>query len=129
MTLDTAKEILKDNSRLPNKEAEAVVRGGMNICEQIEDGRRKYVWIKVKPTKTDDESSIALALAKYRLAKDSQNKLKAPKAEHKVAPAPPTPLTNPKPITHPTKRPQSMSQRIKKKLWELWKEIDEVVIE
>lgn len=129
MTLDTAKEILKDNSRLPNKEAEAVVRGGMNICEQVEDGRRKYVWLKVKPTKTDDESSIALALAKYRLAKDSRNKLKVQKVEHKVAPAPPTQQTAPKPITHPIKRPQSMSQRIKKKLWELWKEIDEVVIE
>ncbi len=129
MTLETAKEILKDISRLPNKEAEAVVRGGMNICEQVEDGRRKYVWLKVKPTKTDDESSIALALAKYRLAKDSQNKLKTPKAEHKVAPAPPTPQTAPIQVTHPIKQPRSMSQRIKKKLWELWKEIDEVVIE
>jgi hypothetical protein len=129
MTLETAKEIIKNENRLPNKEAEAVVRGGMNICEQVEDGRRKYVWIKVKPTKTDNESSIALALAKYRLAKDSQNKLKAPKAEHEVAPVPPTPQKTPIQVTHPIKRPQSMRQRIKKKLWELWKEIDEVVIE
>ena len=128
MTLETAKEIVKDESKLPNKEAEAVVRGGMNICEQTEDGRRKYVWLKVKPTKTDNESSIALALAKHRAAKDAQNKWNKPKEEPKEAPTPPTPQ-KPK-LTIPTpKQPISLSQRIKQKLWKIWKEIDEVVIE
>lgn len=128
MTLETAKEIVKDVSKLPNKEAEAVVRGGMNICELTEDGRRKYVWIKVKPTKTDNESSIALALAKHRAAKDAHNKWNKPKEEPKETPAPPTPQ-KPKPTATIPNQSISLSQRIKHKLWKLWKEIDEVVIE
>ena len=39
MTLETAKEIVKDVSKLPNKEAEAVVRGGMNICDHLPSAR------------------------------------------------------------------------------------------
>lgn len=129
MTLETAKEIVKDESKFPNKEAEAVVRGGMNICEKTEDGRRKYVWLKVKPTKTDNESSIALALAKHRAAKDAQNKWNKPKEEPREITVPSTPQKTPKPATPPQKQPISLSQRIKQKLWKLWKEIDEVVIE
>ena len=129
MTLETAKEIVKDANKLPNKEAEAVVRGGMNICEQTEDGRRKYVWIKVKPTKTDNESSIALALAKYRAVKDARNKRKITAEEPKEVPEPQTQTKINTPIVPPQKQPYSLSKRIKKKLWDIWKEIDEVVIE
>ena len=64
MTLETAKRIIEEG--LPNKEAEAVVRGGMTICEHTEDGRRNYIWIKVLPTESDNESSINLALKAHR---------------------------------------------------------------
>ena len=76
MTLETAKRIVADGQ--PNKEAEAVVRGGMNICEVQTDGSRKYRWIKVTPTKTDAVSSIDKAMAPYQRrqkeAKASQTK-------------------------------------------------------
>lgn len=84
MTLETAKRIVADGQ--PNKEAEAVVRGGMNICEVQTDGSRKYRWIKVTPTKTDEVSSIDKAMAPYQRrqkeAKASQTKetLKVEKA-------------------------------------------------
>ena len=77
MTLETAKRIKEgivqrqegmtyEQFMLLNKEAEAVLRGGMNICENGADGTRRYKWIKVKPTKTDDESSIEQAIAKHQ---------------------------------------------------------------
>ena len=82
MTLETAKRIVAEGQ--PNKEAEAVVRGGMNICEVQTDGSRKYRWIKVTPTKTDAISSIEKAMAPYQRkqkeAKASQTK-EAPKVE------------------------------------------------
>ena len=84
MTLETAKRIVAEGQ--PNKEAEAVVRRGMNICEMQTDGSRKYRWIKVTPTKTDEVSSIDKAMAPYQRrqkeAKASQTKetLKVEKA-------------------------------------------------
>ena len=63
-----------------NKEAEAILRGGMNICETKEDGSRKYVWIKVKPTQTDNESSIDVAMKKYRRRKQSCSKMRIEQA-------------------------------------------------
>ncbi len=69
MTLETAKlikSIPQGQEKERCKEAEAVLRGGMNICETANDGSRQYVWIKVKPTKTDNESSIAAAMKTYR---------------------------------------------------------------
>ena len=62
MTLETAKRIVREQDEEACKEALAIVRGGMTICEKNVDGSRKYVWVKVKPTMTDDESSIELAL-------------------------------------------------------------------
>lgn len=62
------------------KEAEAILRGGMNICETKEDGSRKYVWIKVKPTQTDNESSIDVAMKKYRRRKQSCSKMRIEQA-------------------------------------------------
>ena len=72
MTLETAKRIIEEG--LPNKEAEAVVRGGMTICENQENGSRKYKWIKVLPTKTDEESSIELAIKIYQKKKQPRRK-------------------------------------------------------
>lgn len=62
MTLETAERIVLEQGEQASKEARAVVRGGMVICECTEDGRRVYPWIKVKPTMTDEESSIEQAL-------------------------------------------------------------------
>ncbi len=66
------------------KEAEAILRGGMNICETKEDGSRKYVWIKVKPTQTDNESSIDVAMKKYRRRKQSGSKMRIEQAEKRL---------------------------------------------
>lgn len=55
MTLETANRIIKEQDEYTNKEAMAVVRGGMTICELTTDGSRTYPWIKVCPTKTDRE--------------------------------------------------------------------------
>ena len=57
MTFETANRIIHEQGEYANKEAQAVVRGGMTICELTADGRRTYPWIKVLPTKTDAESS------------------------------------------------------------------------
>lgn len=70
MTLETAKRLVEEGH--PNKEAEAVVRGGMTICENKEDGSRKYHWIKVMPTLTDEESSIDLGKENYRKRKQKK---------------------------------------------------------
>ena len=53
MTLETAKRIVREQGEDSNKEARAVVRGGMTICEKNVDGSRKYIWVKIMPTKTD----------------------------------------------------------------------------
>ena len=80
MTLETAKRIIEEGQ--PNKEAEAVVRGGMNICEVQADGRRKYRWVKVQPTKTDAESSIEVALEKR--PKKARKPVAEPKPQEKT---------------------------------------------
>jgi hypothetical protein len=72
MTLETAKQVVREQGEQASKEALAVVRGGMNICEKMADGSRKYLWVKVRPTKTDDESSIDVALEKQGKRKTRQ---------------------------------------------------------
>ena len=79
MTLETAKRIKNGGNvqgqdirtyekfELLNKEADAILRGGMYICEEQENGNRKYIWIKVIPTKTDEESSIELARTFFQI--------------------------------------------------------------
>ncbi len=74
MTIETARNIkngiaLKSISAERRKEAEAILRGGMHICVKMEDGSRKYIWLKVLPTATDEESSIELAISKYHCKK------------------------------------------------------------
>ena len=75
MTLETAKRIVREQGELAAKEALAIVRGGMTICEKKSDGSRKYVWVKVKPTMTDEESSIELALKIHNQKKLSISRL------------------------------------------------------
>ena len=74
MTLETAIKIVLEQGEDSNKEARAVVRGGMTICETSVDGRRTYPWIKVLPTETDAESSIELALKMHNQKKQSISK-------------------------------------------------------
>ena len=124
MTLETAKRIIEEGQ--PNKEAEAVVRGGMNICEVQADGRRKYRWVKVLPTKTDAESSIEAALEKR------QKKARKPVAE----PKPQENIEQPAVTTQSPKKEVEMQpvaptfmDRLKKKAKEIWQELDSIVIE
>ena len=74
MTLETAKRIVREQGDDSNKEARAVVRGGMTICETSADRRRTYLWLKVLPTETDEESSIELALKMHNQKKQPISK-------------------------------------------------------
>lgn len=135
MTLETANRIVLEQGEKTNKEARAVVRGGMVICELTVDGRRTYPWIKVYPTKTDNESSIEQAL-EMRHAKKTSPSMKI--------------LSKQEPVLVPSKEPEvvpvqvpeekstieeksfsiySLISKGKQKLLELWKEIDEMVVE
>ncbi len=69
MTLDKAKRIVREQGEVACKEALAIVRSGMTICEKNVDGSRKYIWVKIMPTKTDEESSIDVALEILRMRK------------------------------------------------------------
>jgi hypothetical protein len=74
MTLETAQRIVREQGEDSNKEARAVVRGGMTICETFADRRRTYLWLKVLPTETDEESSIELALKMHNQKKQPISK-------------------------------------------------------
>lgn len=115
MTLETAKRIKEegavpgqeaknyDQYMLLQKEAEAILRGGMTICESTEDGNRKYTWIKVKPTKTDNESSIQQALKNHQKRKTGVT-IKPKPQETPPQPEKPQPITTEK--EPPTKAPK-----------------------
>ncbi len=90
MTLETAKRLVIEQGENASKEARAVVRGGMTICEYGEDGRRTYRYIKILPTKTDDESSIDQALNMRRALKISFNTPKPQNAKPKSKEIPKT---------------------------------------
>lgn len=107
MTLETAKQIKNggfvqgqdirtiEQFELLDKEADAILRGGMNICEEQENGNRKYTWIKVTPTKTDEESSIELALKKHQKKKQPRKNIPTEKKAHEPdLPAIDVPSTN-----------------------------------
>lgn len=125
MTLETAKQLVKSGEA--NKEAEAVVRGGMTICETKDDGSRKYHWIKVEPTTTDTESSIKLAMDKY----DKKNQVKRRAKQKDPATketASSTPKTDEETIVV-NKEIDNFMNRLKKKAKKIWEEIDSIVIE
>jgi hypothetical protein len=126
MTLETAKRIV--NEGLPNKEAEAVVRGGMTICEEKADGNRKYQWIKVLPTKNDEESSIGMALEKYRNMKQKRSNTK----KMESIPQEPKDISYASPIHNEDEThflQSSFLERLKKEAKSFWEELDSIVVE
>lgn len=130
MTLETANRIVQEQGELASKEALAVVRGGMTICEKMADGSRKYVWVKVKPTMTDDESSIDVALENQRMRKTRQPST-APKGQAQTEPVAPIAPIAPNLSSETDKqfvRP-SFFERLKNKALEIWHEIDSIVVE
>lgn len=136
MTLDTAKRIVQEKGDLAGKEARSVVRGGMNICEQTNDGRRVYKWIKVCPTKTDGESSINQALMKYQSIKNKKpNDVKEslePASSHIETSSVETSSERDEELNIITEEQSQMVifwGNLKKRLRELWKIIDECVVE
>ena len=124
MTLDTAKRIIEEG--LPNKEAEAVERGGMNICEVQPDGRRKYRWVKVLPTKTDAESSIEAALEKRQ--KKACKPVTESKPQEKTEQSVVTTQISEKEVETQPVAP-SILDRLKKKAKRILQELDNIVIE
>lgn len=124
MTLETAKRIIEEG--LPNKEAEAVVRGGMNICEVQPDGRRKYRWIKVMPTKTDAESSIEAALEKFQ--KKACKPVTESKPQEKTEQSVGTTQISEKEVETQPVAPTFMD-RLKKKAKRILQELDNIIIE
>ena len=133
MTLETAKRLVLEQDEYADKEAQAVVRGGMTFCEQAADGRRTYLWIKVFPTKTDAESSIEQALEVRKAKKMASNKKKQPRQNLVVTPvkAPETvPVLVPKDESSVENNPIcSLISKAKRKLCELWRILDEIVVE
>lgn len=130
MTLETAKRIVREQGEKACKEALAIVRGGMTICEKNVDGSRKYVWVKVKPTMTDDESSIDVALEILRMRKA---RLLSPTLIGQAQTEPVIPnVTMPSNLSNESETQiarQSFFERIKNKAVEIWHEIDSIVVE
>lgn len=135
MTLETAKRIIHEQGEYANKEAQAVVRGGMTICELTADGRRTYPWIKVLPTKTDKESSIEQALKLRREKKTTSSKKKLAKQEANVTPTKvqkvvPTQVPEGEsPVEEKSISIHTFISKVKQKLREFMKVLDEIVDE
>jgi len=130
MTLETAKRIVREQGEEASKEALAIVWGGMTICEKKADGSRRYVWVKVKPTMTDDESSIDVALENRRKRKTKQTS-NIPTGQTQTEPVTPKAAIAPNLSSETDKqiaRP-SFFERLKSKAVEIWHEIDSIVVE
>lgn len=130
MTLETAKQIIQEQGEQASKEALAVVRGGMTICENKEDGSRKYLWIKVKPTKNDEESSIDAALKKHHeMYFRRPTKVKEESASQENNSLSESNNSTPEKEENEEMPHPSFLERLKKKVIEIWQKIDEIVIE
>ena len=133
MTLETAKRLVLEQGEYANKEAQAVARGGMTICELTPDGHRVYPWIKVKPTKTNEESSIELALKNHqekKLLRATRTTANTLPASVEAKPSPPIQTTiDFSKEAEKQLLPASFLERIKKKNIDIWKEIDSIVEE
>jgi hypothetical protein len=135
MTLETAQRIVQEQGEIASKEAMAVVRGGMTICELTADGRRIYPWIKVLPTKTDGESSIEQALKLRREKNMPSNKKKLAKQEANVTPTKVQEVVSSQvskvesPVEDNSISIHTFISKCKQKLCELWKMLDEIVVE
>ena len=130
MTLETAKRIVREQGELATKEALAIVRGGMTICEKKSDGSRKYVWVKVKPTMTDDESSIDVALEKQGKRKTRQPStvpIEQSQTESVTSNEPLAPNLSSE--TEIQIVGSSFFERLKNKVVEILHEIDSIVVE
>ncbi len=131
MTLETARRIVDEG--ISNKEAEAVIRGGMTICHTKSDGSRSYQWIKVHPTANDEESSIEIALGNTRKRKSIRQVPKTSMKEELITYKTESPQMSPNPSTTIEVANLSLQptffERLKKKAVEIWKEIDSIVIE
>lgn len=128
MTLETAKKIVAEG--FPNKEAEAVVRGGMTICETKNDGSRNYQWVKVRPTADDSESSIKKALDKYwnkEQARTSKDQKVTIQKQGDIPQKPKGPILKDEPEIKVSQ--YTRLERLKKKAKDIWKEIDSIVVE
>ena len=128
MTLETAQRIVREKGAQADKEAQSVVRGGMNICEITQDGRN-YLWIKVKPTLRDDESSIEVALENHKKKNNKQfsETMQSPVRQEKNIT--PKPINRQLEVDNKKEQAPSIFGRIKKKAVEFLKEIDSIVIE
>lgn len=134
MTLETAQRIVLEQGENADKEARAVVRGGLTICERGEDGRRTYPWIKVLPTATDNESSIEQAVEMRRAIKLSFTMQEKPKR-----PTTATLLDPPQPVYIPVIEKSLVENEpfsiytfitiVKKKVLDFLKMLDEIVVE
>ena len=135
MTLETAKRLVLEQGEYANKEAQAVVRGGMTICEQSADGRRTYLWIKVFPTKTDGESSIEQALEVRQAKETASNKKKQPRKDLVAIPVEnieTAPVMIPKeesPTEETTLSIYSLISKGKQKLRDFMKILDKIIVE
>ena len=129
MTLETANRIVQEQGELASKEALAIVRGGMTICEKKDDGSRKYVWVKIMPTKTDEESSIDVALENRRKRKTRQpsnTQIGQAQAES-VTHEPIVPNLSSETEKQMVRPP--FFERLKNKVVEILHEIDSIVVE
>lgn len=130
MTLETAKQQVLAQGELASKEALAIVRGGMTICEKNVDGSSKYLWVKIEPTKTDEESSIDVALENRRkreMRQPSNTPIRQVQTDS-VTPNAPVTQNPPCEIETQIARP-SFFERLKNKAVEIWHEIDSIVVE
>ena len=146
MTLETAKQILEEmpqdksvqyKYRLKNlsriREAEAICRGGFTFCE-YEDGDRVYVWLKVFPTETDEESSTIQAVNEYRKKKELRNRSSKKQEEQISSPTPALQQKEvaPQIVESEPKESNPLSNivsKIKKKFEEFVKKMDGIVEE
>jgi hypothetical protein len=130
MTLETANRIVQEQGEQASKEALAIVRGGMTICEKKADGSRKYVWVKVKPTLTDDESSIDVALEKQGKRKTRQPStvpIEQSQTESVTSNEPLAPNLSSETEIQIVR--SSFFERLKNKVVEILHEIDSIVVE
>ena len=128
MTLETAKRIVDEGT--PNKEAEAIVRGGMTICEIDTDGSRNYKWIKVLPTTSDSVSSVEVALGNNRRRNiKQQTNIEAETISEEKENPQMSNVTSPPENIEPLTLQLSFFERLKRKAIVLWNEIDSIVIE
>ena len=129
MTLETARKIVLEQGEVACKEALAIVRGGMTICQKNVDGSRKYIWVKIMPTKTDEESSIDVALENRRKRKTRQpsnTQIGQAQAES-VTHEPIVPNLSSETEKQMVRPP--FFERLKNKVVEILHEIDSIVVE